>query len=149
MKRNRFLSLLLSALILLTVVFPVGAFAGDWEEETFGSAEEYCWDEYVLQEENWDTYEEGNSSDEYVPYEETCATPEEDLTEQPSENLDASEEDLPQDRLLQAQDRAHQRGLSGAVFSDDAEKIALVDRKCEVLERGNALIFHTKLIAFY
>ncbi len=114
MKRNRFLSLLLSALILLTVVFPVGAFAGDWEEETFGSAEEYCWDEYVLQEENWDTYEEGNSSDEYVPYEETWATPEEDLTEQPSEDLESSEEDLPQDQdgqteedvVLEAEDQA-------------------------------------------
>ena len=119
MKRNRFLSLLLSALILLTVVFPVGAFAGDWEEETFGSAEEYCWDEYVLQEENWDTYEEGNSSDEYVPYEETWATPEEDLTEQPSEDLESSEEDLPQEQdgqteddvVLEAEDQAEFAGV--------------------------------------
>ena len=103
MKRNRFFSLLLAVMMLVTAVFPIGAFADDydgWEEEPFASQEETCWDEYVLPEEVWDIIEEAGPSEEYVPEEEIWVTPEEELVSEQSSGEDAGapEENLPEEQ---------------------------------------------------
>ncbi len=103
MKRNRFFSLLLAVMMLVTAVFPIGAFADDydgWEEEAFASQEETFWDEYVLPEEGWDIIEEAGPSEEYVPEEEIWVTPEEELVSEQSSGEDAGapEENLPEEQ---------------------------------------------------